>query len=110
MSRWDKLIEETEEYRRQGAVQAQLQLEGKFVFPADEVARVDLSREQWIRDVPWHDHVEEFLVCGARVRFVHLRPAAVNTGDSSDSSDLTKRSIVFLHGDGGWSYMWRKVR
>ncbi|CEL03949.1 hypothetical protein ASPCAL05085 [Aspergillus calidoustus] len=109
MSRWDKLIEETEEYRRQGAVQAQLQLEGKFVFPADEVARVDLSREQWIRDVPWHDHIEEFLVCGARVRFVHLRPAAVNTGDSSDSSDLTKRSIVFLHGDGGWSYMWRKV-
>lgn len=68
--RWNKLIEDTETYRRQGAMQAQVQLEGKYVFPDNEVVREDLSGKQWVKDIPWHDHIEEFLVCGARVRFI----------------------------------------
>jgi hypothetical protein len=102
---WNKLIEDTESYRRQGAMQAQLQLEGKYVFREDDIVRVDRSEKQWMNDIPWHDKTEEFLVCGARVRFVHLRPAI----DSSRSGCLPKRPIVFLHGSRSWSYMWRKV-
>lgn len=103
---WNKLIEDTEAYRRQGAMQAQLQLEGKYIFRNDEIVRVDRSERQWMNDIPWHDNTEEFLVCGARVRFVHLRPAAI---DSSRRGCLPKKPIVFLHGSRSWSYMWRKV-
>jgi hypothetical protein len=103
---WNKLIKDTEAYRRQWAMQAQLQLEGKYIFRDDEIVRVDRSGKQWMNDIPWHDNTEEFLVCGARVRFVHLRPAVV---DSSRSGCWPKRPIVFLHGIRSWSYMWRKV-
>ena len=103
---WNKLIEDTEAYRRQRAMKAQLQLEGKYIFRDDGIVRVDRSGKQWMNHILWHDNTEEFLVCGARARFVHLRPDAV---DSSKSGCLPKRPIVFLHGSRSWSYMWRKV-
>lgn len=106
VSRWNRLIGETEAYRRQGAVQAQLQLEGKYIFPEQEVIRVNLSGQMWINGVPWHDNVDEFVVCGARVRYIHLMPTANGVGNGSHAR---KRPIVFLHGNRGWSYMWRKV-
>jgi pimeloyl-ACP methyl ester carboxylesterase len=59
-----------------------------------------------MKDIPWHDHTEEFVVCKARVRYIHLRPAAVNGGSSAAP---LKRPIVFLHGSQSWSYTWRKV-
>lgn len=103
---WHKLIEDTEAYRRQWAMQAQLQLEGKYNFRDDEIVRVDQSGKEWMNDIQWHDNTEEFLVCGARVRFVHLRPGVV---DRSGSGCSPKKPIVFLHGSRSWSYMWRKV-
>lgn len=103
---WDKLIENTESYRRHWAMLAQLQLEGKYIFRDDEIFRVERSRKQWMDDISWNESTEEFVVCGARVRFVHLRPAAV---DSSNGASLPKRPIVFLHGSRSWSYTWRKV-
>lgn len=106
ISRWNKLIGDTEAYRRQGSVQAQLQLEGKYIFPETEVIRVNLSGKMWINGISWHDNVEEFVVCGARVRYIHLRPTANGAANGSYSR---KRPIVFLHGNRGWSYMWRKV-
>lgn len=103
---WDRLIENTESYRRQWAMLAQLQLEGKYNFRDDEIFRVERSGKQWMDNVLWHENTEEFAVCGARVRFVHLKPAAV---ESSNGGSLPKRPIVFLHGSRSWSYTWRKV-
>lgn len=87
-------------------MQAQLQLEGKYIFRDDDIVRVDRSERQWMNDIPSRDNTEEFLVYGARVRFIHLRPAAI---DSSKSGCLPKKPIVFLHRSQSWSYMWRKV-
>lgn len=103
---WDRLIENTESYRRQWAMLAQLQLEGKYNFRDDEILRVERSGKQWMDNVLWDESTEEFAVCGARVRFVHLKPASVK---SSNGGSLPKRPIVFLHGSRGWSYTWRKV-
>jgi hypothetical protein len=103
---WEKLIEQTESNRRQSAMLAQLQLEGKYIFRDDDLIRVDRSGKEWMNDLSWHEHTEELGVCGARARFVHLRPEG---GDNSSSSPLPKRPIVFLHGSRSWSYMWRKV-
>lgn len=106
VSRWNKLIGEAETYRRQVAVQAQLQLEGKYMFPKNEVLRVNLSGKMWVNGIPWYENVEEFVVCGARVRYIHLKPIANGAANGSHSR---KRPVVFLHGNRGWSYMWRKV-
>jgi hypothetical protein len=103
---WNKLIESTDTYRRQWAMKAQLQLEGKYIFRDHEMIRVDRSGKQWMNDILWHDITKEFLVGGARVRFAHLTPAAAYTSKSGRSS---KRPIVFLHGSRSWSYMWRRV-
>lgn len=103
---WNKLIESTDTYRRQWAMKAQLQLEGKYIFRDHEMIRVDRSGKQWMNDVMWHDITKEFLVGGARVRFAHLTPAAA---DNSKSGCSPKRPIVFLHGSRSWSYMWRQV-
>ena len=103
---WDQLIEQTESNRRQLAMLAQLQLEGKYIFRDDDLIRVNRSGKEWMKDLLWHEHTEELGVCGARARFVHLRP---EESDNSSTSPLPKRPIVFLHGSRSWSYMWRKV-
>lgn len=103
---WNKLSEDAEAYRRHQAIHAQLQLEGKYTFEDDEIVRVDRRGKLWMNDIPWHENTEEFLVCGARVRFVHLRPDAADCGRNGC---LPKKPIVFLHGSRSWSYMWRKV-
>jgi hypothetical protein len=53
---WNRLIEDTEAYRRQVAMQAQLQLEGKYIFRDDEIVRIDRSKKQWMNDIPWYDN------------------------------------------------------
>lgn len=103
---WNKLIEDTETYRRQWAMQVQLQLEGKYIFREDEIVRVDRFNKHWMKDVRWSDNTEEFLVCGARVRYVHLVPAV---HEGCQNGCLPKRPILLLHGSRSWSYMWRKV-
>jgi hypothetical protein len=104
---WNKLIEQTESHRRQLAMLAQLQLEGKYIFRDDDLIRVEQSEKEWMEDLSWNEHTEELSVCGARARFVHLRP---EEGDNDSCSHLPKKPIVFLHGSRSWSYMWRKVR
>lgn len=103
---WDKFIEQTESNRRQSAMLAQLQLEGKYIFRDDDLIRVEKSGKEWMKDLSWDEHTEELSVCGARARFVHLRPEG---GDNGSCSPLPKRPVVFLHGSRSWSYMWRKV-
>jgi hypothetical protein len=103
---WNKLIEDSEAYRRQWAIQVQLQLEGKYIFREEEIVRVDSYNKHWMNDIRWPDKLEEFLACGARVRYVHLRPTVNETGQNGC---LPKRPILFLHGSRSWSYMWRKV-
>lgn len=103
---WNKLIEQTESHRRQLAMLAQLQLEGKYIFRDDDLIRVEQSGKEWMKDLSWNEHTEELSVCGARARFVHLRP---EEGDNGSCSPLPKKPIVFLHGSRSWSYMWRKV-
>jgi hypothetical protein len=103
---WDKLIEQTESSRRQSAMFAQLQLEGKYIFRDGDIARVNRSGKEWMNNILWGEHTEEFEVCGARARFVHLRP---ERSDDSSTSTSSKRPILFLHGSRSWSFMWRKV-
>lgn len=62
-------------------------------------------KAHWMNDLPWENETEEFSVCGATVRFVHLKPLV--DGDSGKTK--TKKNFLFLHGKPGWSYVWRNV-
>lgn len=103
---WDKLIEDTETHRRLWAIQVQLQLEGKYVFQKDDIVKFNRFNEYWMGHSQWSDNTKEFIVCGARVRYVHLTPAV---GEGSLNGCSPQRPIVFLHGSQSWSHTWRKV-
>ncbi|RHZ59250.1 haloalkane dehalogenase family protein [Aspergillus thermomutatus] len=103
---WSSLIKDAEQYRQQTEKLAQSQLEGKYEFKEDEIIRADQKDKGWMADMPWRDNVEEFQVCGATARYVHLKPSYRSIATNNKTSH---RPIVFLHGNPSWSYMWRNV-
>lgn len=102
-SGWNMLIRTTEFHRDRQSEQAQAQFDGKYEFPENMLFRVKRGGYEWMDDMPWTDNTAEFKVCGATVRYVHLKPAI--DGDSGE----VKKSILFLHGNPTWSQIWRRV-
>ncbi|RLL94680.1 hypothetical protein CFD26_104466 [Aspergillus turcosus] len=103
---WSRLIKDAKEYRQRADALAQSQVEGKYKFKDDEIIRSDQKGKGWMADMPWRDNVEEFNVCGATARYVHLKPSYRSIATDNKTSH---RPIVFLHGNPSWSYMWRNV-
>ncbi|KAF4211426.1 hypothetical protein CNMCM5878_002636 [Aspergillus fumigatiaffinis] len=103
---WKTLMKDAEQYRQRADSLAQSQLEGKYKFKDDEIIRTDQKGKGWMADMPWRDNVEEFNVCGATARYVHLKPSYRSIATDNKASH---RPIVFLHGNPSWSYMWRNV-
>jgi hypothetical protein len=103
---WSRLVKDAEEYRQRADALAQSQLEGKYRFKEDEILRTDQKGKGWMADMPWRDNMEEFNVCGATARYVHLKPSYRSIATDNKTSH---RPIVFLHGNPSWSYMWRNV-
>ncbi|GIJ90940.1 hypothetical protein Asppvi_009905 [Aspergillus pseudoviridinutans] len=105
-NRWRALMKDAEQYRQRADALARSQLEGKYRFKEDEIIRTDQKGKEWMADMPWRDNVEEFNVCGATARYVHLKPSYRSIATDNKASH---RPIVFLHGNPSWSYMWRNV-
>jgi hypothetical protein len=59
---WNRVIEQTESQRRQLAMLAQLQLEGKYIFRDDDLIRVEQSGMEWMKVLSWNEHSEELSV------------------------------------------------
>jgi len=96
-----RLIRLTASYREQEEQQAAQQLDGTFSFQLDQVLK-DEEGKGWLANLAWKPHREEVLVCGAMVSVVHEVPdnAAMRSG----------KTIVLLHGNPSWSFVWRNVR
>ncbi|BDD59791.1 hypothetical protein MAP00_004980 [Monascus purpureus] len=102
-SGWNMLIRTAQFHRNRQSDQAQAQFDGKYEFPENVLFRVKRGGHEWMDDMPWTDNTEEFKVCGATVRFVHLKPAI------DGGSGEVKKSILFLHGNPTWSQIWRRI-
>ncbi|KAJ5999354.1 hypothetical protein N7451_007164 [Penicillium sp. IBT 35674x] len=100
----ERLVTDTDRYRAHAQHIAKQQLDGTFVF-----CDTDLHRgvNEWMDHLKWANDTEEFTVCGASVRFVHLKPS--QNANSGSNSTAPRRPIVFLHGNPSWTYMWRNV-
>lgn len=98
----EKLVAETDRYRAHAQHIAKEQLDGTYEFRS-----VDLHRgvNEHTKRLPWADETEEFVVCGATARFIHLNKGACNGHNDNEP----RRPIVFVHGNPSWSYMWRNV-
>ncbi|KAL4884936.1 Alpha/Beta hydrolase protein [Aspergillus karnatakaensis] len=103
---WSSLVAQTDQYRSKSDTLAHEQLEGSYKFKPDEVFHVDRNSRGWMESVPWANDTEEFDVCGATVRYIHLKPSYSTVLQDGKKSH---RPIVFLHGGISWSYMWRNV-
>ncbi|KAL5000860.1 Alpha/Beta hydrolase protein [Aspergillus recurvatus] len=105
-SGWSRLIKHSETYRSRSDALAQAQLDGSYRFKLNEVFHITRNGRGWMGAAPWANETEELEVCGAKVRYLHLRASY-----SSILRDGKRehRPIVFLHGNPSWSYMWRNV-
>ncbi|KAL4863193.1 hypothetical protein BDV12DRAFT_177828, partial [Aspergillus spectabilis] len=103
---WSRLSDRTEQYRSKSDTLAHSQLDGSYQFKPDEVFHVDKNSRGWMETIPWANDTEEFTVCGATVRYIHLKPSYSTVLQDGKKSH---RPIVFLHGNPSWSYMWRNV-
>lgn len=100
----ERLVTDTDRYRAHAQHIAKQQLDGTFVFSE---ADLYLGVNKWTDQLLWADKTEQFTVCGATVRFVHLKPS--HDADSGSNGIAPRRPIVLLHGNPSWTYMWRNV-
>lgn len=104
-SGWSRLVQNTEQYRSRSDTLAHSQLHGSYEFK-DEVFHVEKDGSGWAKSAPWADDTYEFNVCGATVRYIHLRASYSSV---LQDGRRAHRPIVFLHGNLSWSYLWRNV-
>ena len=97
----DELVAATERYRAHAQGVAKQQLDGTYNFKNADLYKGDGQKTKHLK---WAEETEEFMVCGATARFIHL-----NKDIHSRHNDEIRRPIVFLHGNPTWSYMWRNV-
>lgn len=100
----ERLVTDTDRYRAHAQHIAKQQLDGTFLF-----SEADLHRgvNKCTNQIQWADKTEEFTICGATARFVHLKPR--HDANSGTNGTAPRRPIVFLHGNPSWTYMWRNV-
>jgi pimeloyl-ACP methyl ester carboxylesterase len=105
-SGWSRLIKHTETYRNESDTLAQAQLDGSYRFKPREVFGIARNSRGWMETAPWANETEEFEVCGAKVRYLHLH---ASYSSILQDGKREHRPIVFLHGNPSWSYAWRNV-
>lgn len=103
---WSRLSGCAEVYRSLGDTLAHAQLEGRYKFKQDEVFHVEKEGLGWMPSAPFGADTHEFDVCGASVRYIHLRASYSSILQDGRRSH---RPVVFLHGNPSWSYTWRNV-
>ncbi|KAI9731041.1 MAG: hypothetical protein M1834_005504 [Cirrosporium novae-zelandiae] len=69
-------------------------------IPIRDVFRTDVNT--CLKIAAWSPHVEEFDLHDMRVRFVHEKPLDRGVQPSG-------QTIILLHGNPSWSFMWRKI-
>ncbi|CEL07036.1 hypothetical protein ASPCAL10202 [Aspergillus calidoustus] len=103
---WNRLVESAESYRAQSDSLAYAQLNGSYTFRPDELFHIPEKSRGWMENVPYANDTHSFTVCGATVRYIHLKPSYSSI---LQDGKKTHRPIVLLHGNPSWSYMWRNV-
>ncbi|KAL2816983.1 Alpha/Beta hydrolase protein [Aspergillus granulosus] len=103
---WSQLAESTKAHRMRSDALAYAQLNGSYRFKSDELFHIVENSRGWMESILYANDTHSFTVCGATVRYIHLKPSY-----SSILQDGRKmhRPIVLLHGSLSWSYMWRNV-
>jgi hypothetical protein len=87
--------------RQHGGNIAKQQLEGRFQFQRGRVQYLGFSGRHKIRSAAnWFPNIEKLAVNGATAVVVVEKPGLPNNNG---------KSIVLLHGNYSWSYMWRDV-
>lgn len=95
-----RLLDATDEYRRQEMQRSAEQLAGKFHFQPEQLLPSGRSRGK-IDKIQWTPQREIFEVEGAQVAVVHEQPGV--------GEFRTGKVILLLHGNPSWSFMWRNV-
>lgn len=93
-----QLMETSDVYRHGEKLSSLQKLDGTFRF---QRSRLHTPQRQAIqKEARWFPNVEHFEVCGARVNVVHEKP---------ENGFPKGKTVVLLHGNPSWSYMWRDV-
>ncbi|KAL2831637.1 Alpha/Beta hydrolase protein [Aspergillus pseudoustus] len=103
---WSRLVERAESHRTRSDARAYAQLNGSYQFKPDELFHIAAHSRGWMENIPYANDTHSFTVCGATVRYIHLKPSYSNI---LQDGRKTHRPIVLLHGNPTWSYMWRNV-
>ncbi|KAL3470297.1 Alpha/Beta hydrolase protein [Aspergillus californicus] len=101
-----RLIQDADLHRSRAATLANRQLNGIYQFKPDEFFHVQRDGPGWMQELPWSNDTHEFKVCGATVRYIHLKPSY---SDILQDGARNHKPVIFLHGNPSWSYMWRNV-
>lgn len=93
----EQLVKASDQQRAWEEDLARKQYDGSCVlFHEGQIFRTDAKK--CLREAHWSPNTEWFSVCGVDVGVVHEKPEKV-----------TGRTIVLLHGNPSWSFMWRNV-
>ena len=93
----DQLVKESDQQRAREEDLARRQDDGSCIlFHEAELFRTDAKK--CLGQAHWSPQTERFSVCGAGVGVIHEKPERV-----------TGQTIVLLHGNPSWSFMWRNV-
>ena len=93
----EQLVKESDQQRAWEEDLARKQSDGSCIlFHEGQIFRTDVGK--CLREAHWSPCTERFPVCGVDVGVVHEKPEKV-----------TGRTIVLLHGNPSWSFMWRNV-
>ncbi|KAL3490040.1 Alpha/Beta hydrolase protein [Aspergillus germanicus] len=103
---FNRLVESAESYRTSSDSLAYAQLNGSYQFKPDELFQIAEKSRGWMENIPYANDTHSFTVCGATVRYIHLKPSYSSI---LQDGKKTHRPIVLLHGNPSWSYMWRNV-
>lgn len=93
----ERLVKESDQQRAREEDLARKQYDGSCILVHEgQIFRTDAKK--CLREAHWSPLAERFSVCGVDVGVVHEKPEKV-----------TGRTIVLLHGNPSWSFMWRNV-
>ena len=93
----EQLVKGSDQQRAWEEDLARKQYDGTCVlFQEGQIFRTDMRK--CLREAHWSPNKKSFSVCGVDVGVVHEKPEKV-----------TGRTVVLLHGNPSWSFMWRNV-
>lgn len=93
------LVQLADFYRQEEQRRAAQQADGTFVFKGTQILRSEIDAKPL--NIAWKPKTERFSVCGAWVNVLHEKP--------QDGRERSGKTVVLLHGNPSWSFMWRNV-